>query len=162
MKTLREIESTIFKTDCKECIRYGWNRSQPILTKDENGSLIDNFFSYAENITSDSFSTPLVVFGIYAEEPKTAYKNWIPKEEHKTIKNPNGPVEGASVSKAYARYEEIYPEVRECAFSDNCTDEQKAMVKEYVSCLEKFSGPVVWKYYLELFPSFFEWADSLG
>ena len=162
MKSLREIESTIIKTDCKVYMVDGWSRSQPIQTKDENGVLIDNFFMYGRDMRKNSFSTPFVVFGIYSEEERAAYITVTPDEEVKSISLDNPMEFGESIRQAKDRFEELFPEVRECAFSDNCTDEQKAMVKEYVSCLEKFSGPVVWKYYLELFPSFFDWADSLG
>lgn len=163
MRSLRGTRAIILKTDCRENMVNGWACSEPILTKDENGALIDNYFAFGADPFGKSYSSPIVVFGIYTDEAKTAYNNVLPKSEVKRIEmGDDYIVDRKAEKKAYDRFEELFPAVRECTYSDNCTDEQKAMVKEYVSCLEKFSGPVVWKYYLELFPSFFEWADSLG
>lgn len=160
MKSLMEVNETIYKTDCDECVLDGWFCSQPILTKDDNGILIDNYFSYGCYNSFKEISTPLVVFGIYADEEKTAYKNWIPQSERKEITLEEDTINVEDANRAYDRFEELYPTVRECAYSE-CNDEQKEAVKEYVSCLEVFSGPVVWKFYQDLFPSFFDWAKSL-
>ena len=161
MKSLREIESIILNTDCDDYLVDGWYRSQPILTKDENGVLMDNYFMYGQDFEGTVFWIPYAVFGIYSDEEKTAYKKETPDSEVKKITTEEK-IDRLAANKAYDRYEKIYPQVRECAYSENCTDEQKAIVKEYVSCLEAFSAPVVWKCYLEMFPSFFEWVKSLG
>ena len=163
MSSLREIEAIVYNTDCKDNVSAGWSSSMPILTKDENGKLIDNYFAYAVDFEGETFSTPINIFGIYSDDEKTAYNKEIPESEVGSITiDEKDKISVEEENRAYDRFVELFPAVRECTYSDNCTDEQKAMVKEYVSCLEKFSGPVVWKYYLELFPSFFEWADSLG
>ena len=160
MKLLDEIKSVIYETDCTDCVPEGWSRSQPILTKDENGELIDNYFMYGSNFTRTVFSTPIVVFGIYSDAKKTAYKTWMPQSERKEIALDGEQVSREEANKAYARYEEVYPMVRACAYSE-CNVEQKQAVKDYVASLKVFAGPVVWKFYQELFPSFFEWAQSL-
>ncbi|MBP5418072.1 MAG: hypothetical protein J6Y58_11185 [Clostridiales bacterium] len=160
MKTLKEVVSVIKKTDCYENLRVGWSRSMPILTKDESGVLIDNYFTYADSISNGSVSSPIAVFGVYTDEEKTAYNNMFPKDERKSFSMDVSTIDHLAVSEAYDRFKELFPEVRECTYKE-CTDEQKALVKEYVSCLETFSGPIIWKFYQELFPSFFEWANSL-
>ena len=161
MKSLREVELTIAKTDCKSNLRDGLSRSMPILTKDENGEFIDNFFMYATDIHRKSYSTPIAIFGIYSDEKKAAYNRSIPMNEIKSIVLDEPVNITESTIKARNRFEELFPTVREYTYSANCSDEQKETVKEYVSCLETFSGPVVWKFYQELFPSFFEWAQNL-
>lgn len=160
MKQLDDVKTIIYNTDCADCVKEGWSRSQPILTKDENGALIDNYFMYANDFSLKNYASPIVVFGIYSDEEKTAYKKWIPVSERKEFTLEGEWVSREVANEAYDRYEALYPIVRECAYSE-CNDEQKKAVKEYVSCLEVFSGPVVWKFYQDLFPSFFDWAKSL-
>ena len=160
MKSLMEVNELIYTTDCGDCVLDGWFCSMPILTKDDNGKLIDNFFSYGCNHTFTYYSSPLAVFGIYSDEEKAAYKKRIPQSERKEFTLEANPIDTEAANRAYDRFEELYPVIRECAYSE-CNEEQKKAVKEYVSCLEVFSGPVVWGFYKEMFPSFFEWAESI-
>ena len=160
MKSYDEIDTLKYTTDCEECIVDGWFCSLPIVTRDNEGKLIDNFFMYGSDFDFKTFSTPLVIFGIYSEEGKTAYKNWLPPSEVKELTLTEQPASVEEANKAFDRYKELYPLLREFAYLE-CNDEQKKLVQEYLVCLEIFSGPILWKFYQELFPAFFEWAQNL-
>ena len=158
MKSLRIINSIIYKTECKELMADGWYRSEPIITKDDDGQLIDNFFMfgyYDEKI----ITSPFVVFGVYSDLVKAAYSRKIDNAEIKEY-SVDYSINREESRIAYSRYEELYPVVRDCAYS-NCNAEQKEAVKEYVDCLERFSGPVLFGFYNDLFPSFFKWVHSI-
>lgn len=158
MKSLKEIEMVIYETECKDCLVDGWYRSQPILTKDESGELIDNYFMYGQAFSLREISSPLILFGIYSDSKNVAYKKDLSRADVKEY--PNEPIDVDTANSAYSKYEELYPMIRECAFT-TCSDEQKKAVQDYMRNLELFSGPVLWRFYNELFPSFFEWARSI-
>lgn len=156
MKTVRQILAIIQKTDCAEYMLDGWNYSQPIPTLDEDGKLVDNFFMFSQDIKDTFIYIPYVVFGIYAEEEKTAYKKVFSETNKYTI---DYNIDRSMISEAYDRYKELYPEVRECAFKE-LNAEQKQKVEELLCCLEVIAGPIEMNYYHEFFPSFFEWAGK--
>lgn len=157
MKSLREIKAVIFKSDCKDFICEGLCCSEPIITKDENG-LIDNYFIYACDNKGTKYSKPLAAFGIYSEDGKTAYKN-VSLDFADIEYCDNNPADEKEVLKAYDSYVDLYPQIRNIAYTE-CDDTQKKLLAEYVTALKTFSGPVLWEFYRKLSPMFFEWAQQ--
>lgn len=157
MYTLTEIKSKIFLTDAKEYIYDGMCISEPIMTM-QNNRIIDNYFIYACDETQVNFSRPLLCFGIISEKNKLDYvtRETNITEETATLKTKK---DTEIVNKSYELYSKIYPKVREFAFED-CNEEQKQLLKDYLDNLFIISGEILWDYYKKLFPSFFEWANN--
>lgn len=155
--TLNEVKRTIMKTECKMFLCDGLTCSEPMLTRDEKG-LIDNFFIYSSNREKTEFSKPIIIFGIYAELCEIAYIKECPENRNmiKGIKL----VENDSLFDSFRRYSEIYPYVREVAFTD-CNENDKKKVLEYYDCFKSITNNVVWNYYKEVAPQFIEWVESL-
>ncbi len=158
MYSLREIKSKIFLTEAKEYIYDGMCISEPIMTM-KNNHIIDNYFVYACDETQTSFTRPLLCFGILSEKNELDYVTQETNitEETITLKSKK---DIEIVNKGYEHYSEIYPKVREFVFQD-CNEEQKQLLKDYLDNLFTISGEVLWDYYNRLFPSFFEWANNV-
>ncbi len=156
--TLREVNSVIFDTECGTLLLDGHSCSQPILSMGAKG-LIDNFFIYSFNEQTSIVSPPKCVFGIYADMGEVAYIDRSPKTEAGAQRNC---LEGddSSLYGLFERYEELYSALRKIAFRDR--DAQwSPLVQEYCELLQKISGPVIWSFYNQLFPAFFQWAEEL-
>lgn len=159
MTSLKEIKAKIFTTDCKDFICEGLYCSEPIPTKDDRG-IIDNYFVYACNQEGTEFSRPLVVFGIYSEKGTSAYSRMGDEIDiEDKIYTAKAVVESEELLKIYARYEELYPIVREFSYRD-CDKNQKQLLSDYMSALYVISGDVLWNFYHCVAPAFFEWANE--
>lgn len=159
MISLKEIKAKIFTTDCKDFICEGLYCSEPIPTRDDRG-IIDNYFVYACNQDGTEFSRPLVIFGIYSEKGISAYAKMddeINMEDK--IYTAKAVIEDAELLKTYARYEELYPIVREFSYCD-CDKNQKQLLSDYMTALHVISGEVLWDFYHFVAPAFFKWANE--
>lgn len=156
--TLREVNRVIFDTECGGLLLDGHSCSQPILSMGPKG-LIDNFFIYSFDEQTSIVSPPRSVFGIYADIGEVAYVDRSPKIEAGAQRNC---LEGddSVLYGLFERYEELYSSLREIAFRDS-GDKGAQSVREYCELLKKISGPVIWNFYNELFPAFFQWAKGL-
>lgn len=157
MMELRVVKAAIFKTECKECIKEGFNCSEPILSKGEQG-LIDNYFIYAQNKDKTLFSKPVVLFGIYSDLPSKAYIQEDFPFEDKEYKG-GCKIDREQFIKSYQLYSEIYPTIRNIAFK-SCDEKEKEYLRTYLFKLEEISGEVLWGFYQTLFTDFFNWAKK--
>lgn len=155
--TIKEVKAKIFETECGEEIREGLFCSEPILTIGEKG-LIDNYFVYGRDSKRQHFSRPKYFFGIYTHLSEVAYLNKENELEEKDYSS-SEVVNMEERFEAYDRYVELYPKMREIAYQD-CNDENKRMLSEYLSSFRKFSGDVLFMFYNKLYPTFFEWVNE--
>ena len=66
MRSLREVKTQIYQTECGKYLKEGLCLSEPILTLGKEG-LIDNFFQYAAEEKGMYFGRPNLLFGIYSD-----------------------------------------------------------------------------------------------
>ncbi|MCM1104457.1 MAG: hypothetical protein NC409_10170 [Clostridium sp.] len=156
---LKAVKSKIQMTDCADIVCAGMYCSEPIITKDDKGELIDNYFMYSRSKDFTQIEVPEAMFGIYSERGEKAYitKDVSQKFEQRTYQET---FEAADkIKSAFKRYEELYPLVRENAYLQ-ISDENKKHVSDYLEALRIVSGNTLYSFYCKLYPSFFEWADK--
>ncbi len=156
---LKAVKSKIQMTECADIICAGMYCSEPIMTKDDEGELIDNYFMYSRSQDFSTIGVPEIMFGIYSEHGKKAYINKdVSREfEQRTYQESFEPKE--TIKAAYKRYEELYPVVRENAFLQ-ISAENKKDIADYLDSLRIVSGNTLYTFYRKLYPTFFEWADK--
>lgn len=156
---LKAVKSKIQMTECADIICAGMYCSEPIMTRDDEGELIDNYFMYSRNQDFSTIGVPEIMFGIYSERGKKAYisKDVSKEFEQRTYQESFEPKE--TIKSAYKRYEELYPVVRENAFLQ-ISAENKKDIADYLDSLRIVSGNTLYTFYRKLYPTFFEWADK--
>ena len=155
--TVEEVKSKIFETECGKMIREGMFCSEPILTNGEKG-LIDNYFIYGRDSKRQHFTKPKRCFGIYTDLNEVAYSD----KDNEFAEKDYSSSEEMNIEKcfdAYDRYAELYPKIRELAYQD-CNDDDKEHLSEYIKCFRQFSGDILFAFYKELYPSYFEWIGQ--
>lgn len=159
MTTINEVKQAILDTDCARYLREGLYRSVPVFSVID-GKLADVFFMYGRNKSATRYIAPMVTFGIFFDEKRTAFSVVNDSVEAK-LSSAEGPqVDPLATVAVYQRIESLYPIVRECAFG-NCDSGQKKAVRDYCSAIEEVSGPVLWEVYRSVAPDFFNWAEAL-
>lgn len=155
--TIKEVKAKIFETECSEKIREGLCCSEPILTIGDKG-LIDNYFIYGRDAKRQHFTRPKNCFGIYTNLNEVAYLD----RENEFEEKDYFISEEANIGECfenYDRYVELYPRVREIAYQE-CNDDDKKMLSEYINCFKQFSGDVLFMFYNKLYPAFFKWVNE--
>ena len=155
--TIKEVKSRIFETECGEKIREGLFCSEPILTIGKKG-LIDNYFIYGRDAKRKHYTRPKSFFGIYTETSEVAYLDKDIEFEEKDY-SLSEEVNIEECYEAYDKYVEVYPRIREIAYHD-CDDDSKRLLFEYIRSLRQFSGEILFAFYNELYPTFFEWIKE--
>ena len=165
---LEQVESCLMSTEFGERIVEGMSISEPLLTKDED-ELIDNFFVYfAYGFTHDhpsysGYSGPAGRVSINAET--CTLKDLVPGRDKPFSKSPSDTIEAkmdfASQNGAdYARYSELYPQVREFAFKEDCSETERQILQDYHDSFLKIVDSALLPFYKELAPSFFVWVED--
>lgn len=158
---LAQVKSILHETECGKLFFDGMGCSEPILTADKNG-LVDNFFVYIVNRDAGTYSGPLARIGLYAEEKTVAYIENSEEEPFSIAPSAVLAVGNRSVlPEEYERYASLYARIREFAFNEQCSDEQKMLLSAYLDALFSVTKEVVFPLYKELAPSFFIWADTV-
>lgn len=155
--TIKEVKATIFETECGERIKEGLFCSEPILSIGEKG-FIDNYFIYGRDAKRQHFTKPKNCFGIYTETKEVAYldrDNDIEDKDYCIAEE----VDIEKCFDSYDRYVELYPIVRDLAYQI-CNEESRELLIEYIKCFREFSGDIMYSFYRNLYPSFFEWVDK--
>lgn len=158
MLGLRKVKSIIYQTECSSLVPDGSKCSQPIPTKGENG-LIDHYFVYSADWEENSVTAPRVLFGIDSERKEVVYIDQSPKIEPGHYPN-SFDADGKELYCLYPRFEKLYSVVRAWAYEPGATDHAEE-IREYCQLLKRLSGSAVWGFYQELYPEFFQWAESL-
>lgn len=152
--TLKEIKNSVFLTECKDFILFGYSYSEPIMTKDNNG-IVDNYLVFTVDFDNGNVDEPNAVFGIYTETLQVAYKKTIVfTKQQESFENSID-----ATKEDYQKYESLFFKVREFVFCE-CNAEQKKILGEYVSLLGKISGNGLMDLYKKHFPSFFDWYEK--
>lgn len=158
---LKQVKNALFQTECAGCVRDGMCCSEPVMTRDARG-IIDNYFIYGENSERKSYSGPLVSFGVYSEQKKTAYIDC--GQQRKFSKSAVDEIRAVCWDRydeaAYSRYQAAFPQVREFLFEKDCTREQKEILQIYIKSLRSLTDDALWPLYRELAPDFFTWARA--
>ena len=155
---LREVKETIYHTDCIEYMYDTLECSEPIMSLDESGKIIDNYIVFPRDITNSIIGAPIVKFGIYTSDKIVAYVDesvfdlfdQVVFEEH---------YENAEIrNAAFDDYSSLFPIVREMFEKKRIRDQDA--IDSYMLSLNKYSGTVLFSMYKKLFPRFFEWVGQ--
>ena len=157
MRSLREVKTQIYQTECGKYLKEGLCLSEPILTLGKEG-LIDNFFQYAAEEKGMYFGRPNLLFGIYSDQSRMAYLTEETGVEDKVYSSQSEP-EGKRIAAVYERYEKAYPVVREHIYRDDYR-EYEEILKQYYRDLQEVSGETVCGFCTELVPEFFRWYED--
>lgn len=154
--TLLEVKNVLEISECKQYLYSAMYCSEPIMTKDNIGKTIDNYFVFVRSKDFSQITVPSVSFGIYSAEKKVAYID--EKVERKFEKNSYEELFAnlEDMKKAKHIYIDLYPVIREMFEGTIPRDEGK--ISDYIKNLEIISGKALFGFYQKLFPSFFEWA----
>ena len=156
---VNQVKNVIKKTECADHVYSGLFCSEPIMSKDENGEIIDNYIVFSRSDDCSQISPPLCVFGINTQKEKTKYiSNSIPDGFQETLYTEEF-VDEEMMKKARAIYLELFPVVRDMYQFDKSID--SGVVQAYVDSLKQISGNTLFGFYERLFPSFFEWINTL-
>lgn len=156
--TLKNVKNAIEATECKQYLCSGTYCSEPIMTKDENGKTVDNFFLFSRSADFTTIEIPDISFGIYAAEKRVAYvnKNVSKSFDSDTYDETFGELE--TMRNAMTEYKQAYPIIRE--MFEGTTPRDDGKISEYLNNLEIISGRALYGFYQKLFPSFFDWAKN--
>ena len=156
---INQVKNVIAKTNCVDYIFSASYCSEPIMSKDYNESLIDNYVIFFFFLDCTQISSPQCIFGIYSEKEEVAYiDDTISKKYTEQLYQENFCDEKLMVD-ARKQYIDLFPIVRRM-YQFNC-DIDFNIVSKYVESLKCISGDTLFAFYNQLFPSFFEWIKEL-
>ena len=154
-----QVKEAIKKTDCAAYTFSGLYCSEPIMSKNDEGELIDNYVIFSRNADCSMISAPYYIFGIYSEKGWSAYiDDTISDKFFKDLYSEKFEKEEL-MREAYTVYLELFPMVREMYQLECKVDAQ--VVLNYVEALRRISGNTLFDFCKQLFPLFFEWAETL-
>lgn len=156
-----QVKDVIKKTECAALICSSEYCSEPIMSKDNKGELIDNYILFSRNDDCSLISSPQTVFGIYTNKEKMAYIENVASEKfHKQMYEEYFNDE-TFMREARQKYLDLFPEIR-AMYQSGC-DINNEKISNYVKALRTISGNTLFSFYKQLFPDFFEWtAQILG
>lgn len=150
--------------------------SYPVPSRKEDGTLVDNFFQFFSH-SGRSITPPISYFGIQAEAGALDYFR---REKPRLIASGAGSpllITGQQqiaapklVSSAFRsrqnslgqRYKQLYPQVRNFAFSESLNPDEKAVLKDYFLVQFSLFGSRMGSY-RQASPRFYSWMiDTLG
>lgn len=159
---LKKVMIRLHQTEFGEMIMDGMTCSEPVMTRSEDG-IIDNFFVYFISTGGGSFSGPVARIGLNAETGTLTYLERC--MDRPMSQPPTAVIEAVPrklTQEQYQEYEDLYPLVREFAYQEHCTDEEKETLGRYDRALKAVVNPALYPFYREMAPAFFEWmAEQL-
>ena len=159
--TLKEVKDAFFQSECGQYIREGVGVSEPI-PRLVNDRMIDVFFIYKINRDTDQYTSPLVRFGIVADEKRMEFAEAVTNltGDKSTGNSFNGSGNRKERMSYYHEYEAAYNKARDL-FYCRCTDGDKETVETYWKTFQKYVDPYMVKYYVEAVPEFFSWIQTI-
>ena len=154
-----QVKKVINRTDCVDHIFSGFYCSEPIMSRDESGLIIDNYIIYTRTDDCSQISSPKCIFGINSEKEESVYINDSISDEFKERFYPEEFENEEIMKDAMKLYLELFPVVRNMYKLNHNIDLQ--IVRKYVEALKRISGNTLFDFYKQLFPEFFEWAKVL-
>ena len=155
---LKQVKSRLQQSPFGELLTDGMSCSEPILTLGETG-LIDNFFAYLVSRHTRAASGPLARMALDAEHGNLL--SLVSAEEQPFSVSPTSTITLVSPSyttEDYAAYALRYAKVRDFAFKQDCSAEEKETLSVYLSSLKVVTSSTLFPFYEEMAPSFFAWA----
>ena len=153
-----QVKNVISKTDCVDYVYSGLFCSEPIMSKDSKGEIIDNYVVFSRTDDGSLISAPQCVFGIYTELEKSAYINDLVSKEFQEHTYQEKFADDDTMQKARELYLELFPKVRDMYRMKKNVDMQTVL--SYIESLKIISGDTLFGFYEKLFPSFFDWTKS--
>lgn len=154
-----QVKDVIKKTEFIEIMYSSEYCSEPIMSKDDKGSLIDNYLLFSRNEDCSLISSPQIIFGIYTDKGEAAYMDRAISEKFHKHMYEEYFEDAESMCEARRIYLELFPEIR-VMFQTECDIDIKKIFN-YVESLRIISGNTLFSFYKELFPDFFEWIDKI-
>lgn len=137
----------------EDLIRDGTAHSFPLPTRDDDGSITDNFFLYGVSFPSGEAAPPNAHLGIRADSGKLVF--------HRTGDFPGASLEAPVLSyekfmELSRRYEALYPAVRSFAYSNFLKTTQLDTLVEFCNTQRVlFDAQLPW--YRHMAPGFYDW-----
>lgn len=155
---IRAVKSIINKTECKEFVYSGGYCSEPIMTKDQKGRIIDNYFIFSRSEDFSTIETPDVGFGIYTDNNEVAYINKEISQEFECSSYPETFDDINLMRNASKVYEELYEQIRDMFSLEKSRDD--SIINMFIENLRILSGHGLFEFYKKLYPSFFSWVNN--
>ena len=156
---INQVKSVIAKTNCVDYIFSASYCSEPIMSKDSNGRLIDNYVVFSRNEDCTQISSPQCIFGIYSEKEEVVYIDDTISKKYSEQLYQEKFCEEKLMVEARKQYIALFPIVRRMYQFNGDIDFN--IVSKYVESLKCISGDTLFTFYNQLFPSFFEWIKAL-
>lgn len=153
-----QVKNAITKAKCADYVYSGLFCSEPIMSKDVKGKIVDNFIVFSRSDDCKFISAPECVFGIYTDVEESAYVNDSISEYFSEHIYEEMFADEESMRQARERYLEVFPKVRDMYQQEKEVD--ASILVEYVESLRILSGDILFSFYKKLFPSFFDWAKT--
>lgn len=154
-----QVKNVIGRTDCADYVYSGLFCSEPIMSKDDQENIVDNYIIFSRSEDNLLISAPQCAFGIYTDKEQTAYINDAISENFEEHLYPEKFESDDVMREARDLYMELFSTVRDMYQLKDNIDSQ--LVIKYVDALRIISGDALFNFYNKLFPSFFCWAKSL-
>lgn len=154
-----QVKNVIERTDCADYVYSGLFCSEPIMSEDDQGNMIDNYIIFSRSEDNSLISAPQCAFGIYTDKEQTAYINDVISESFEEHLYSEKFESDDVMRESWDLYMELFPTVRDMYHLNDNIDSH--LVIEYVDALRIISGDTLFDFYNKLFPSFFNWAKSL-
>lgn len=156
---VNQVKNVIKKTSCADFVFSGLFCSEPIMSKDDTGQIIDNYIVYSRSEDCSQISPPQCVFGINSEKEEPVYINQSIASELKGQQYAEAFEDEDVMRNAHTMYLALFPIVREMYRLEKDVD--PCVVQQYLEALKQISGDMLFEFYKKLFPAFFEWANAL-
>lgn len=153
-----QVKNAIIKTECAGYVYSGLFCSEPIMSKDATGEIVDNYIVFSRSDDCKFISAPECIFGIYTNIEETAYVNDSVSKDFSEHIYEEIFADDESIRQARERYFGVFPEVRDMYQQGKGLD--ASIIVEYIESLRIFSGDTLFSFYKKLFPSFFDWIKT--
>ncbi len=154
-----QVKDAIKKTECAELVFSGGFCSEPIMSKDSNGELIDNYVVFSRNEDCSLISSPLCLFGIYTHRKQVVYIDRNISNQYQKHMYEESFEEEETMREACQVYLKLFPDIRTMFQTENNINNEKVLL--YLDVLRIISGDTLFSYYEQLFPYFFDWAAKI-
>lgn len=154
-----QVKNVIGRTDCVDYVYSGLFCSEPIMSKDDQGNMIDNYIIFSRSEDNSLISAPQCAFGIYTDKEQTAYINDAISEDFENHLYSEKFESDDAMRESRDLYMELFPTIRDMYQLNDNIDSR--LIIKYVDTLRIVSGDTLFDFYNKLFPSFFNWAKSL-
>lgn len=153
---LKKVKSIIYKTECADLLSSGSYCSEPIMTLDKSGKLIDNYFVYSRSNDLSKIQSPEISFGIYTNDEVVAYINNNVADNFDAVEYMEYFEDEQSMKNAYEEYSELFSSIRNMI--EKKENKNYDTIKKYLDMLECVSGKILFGFYKILYSDFFTWA----